>query len=122
MEESESNPQLIFRSYRRHRRQSRWGTCSLFAPPVALLWCTFWYLMMNRPSLQNQGRAISTELIALAAGCALISLIGASLATAGMLDGYHKHGRAALGLAINCVLLVAVAAAFCLRVFSTSVA
>jgi hypothetical protein len=35
-----------------------------------------------------------------------------------MLDGYHKHGRAAVGLAINTVALVAVGVFFFLRVFA----
>ena len=44
-----------------------------------------------------------------------------ALATAGMLDGYYKHGRAAVGLAVNMVVLVGVGIFFFLRVFSQSV-
>ncbi len=116
----ESQP-LVMRSYRRHRKQSRWGTYSLFAPPVAVLWVVFWYLMSNRPSLTRGTSALSGESLAMIVGCAVISLIGAALATAGMLDGYYKHGRAAMGLTINTILLVGAGILFFFRVFSQSV-
>jgi len=124
-EPPEPNPTpqpLVMRSYRRHRKQSRWGTYSFIAPPIAILWVVFWYLMSNRPKIGREtSAAISMEAMAMMIGCAAISLVGVALATAGMLDGYYKHGRAAVGLAVNMVVLVGVGILFFLRVFSQSV-
>lgn len=122
--EEKSPPQpLVFRSYRRHRKQSRWGTVSLFVPPAALLWATFWYLMSSRRRPADaQVTGINDEIIILIAGCAVISLAGVALAAAGMLDSNHKHNRAVIGLAINTVILVGMGVLFFLRLFAQSVA
>ena len=121
-EQPNPNEPLVMRSYRRHRRQAKWGTYSLFVPLATGLWGVFWYLMMSRPRLPgaNEGTS-STEWLTMMIGIAVISLIGVVMAAAGMLDGYHKHGRAAAGLAINSVILVAAVIMIFFRVFSQSV-
>lgn len=121
-EEPNPNEPLVMRSYRRHRRQAKWGTYSLFMPLATGLWGVFWYLMMSKPRMPGASAGTSsTEWLTMMIGVAVISLIGVVMAAAGMLDGYHKHGRAAAGLAINSVILVTAVIMIFFRVFSQSV-
>ena len=121
-EPTNPNEPLIMRSYRRHRRQAKWGTYSLFVPLATGLWGVFWYLMMSKPRVPGASEGVSSsEWLTMMIGIAVTSLIGVVMAAAGMLDGYHKHGRAAVGLMINSVILVASIIILFFRVLSQNV-
>lgn len=124
----DESPRLAFRGYQRHRKQSKWGTWALCFPPAALLWTVFWLLLLNQASppdaaTPNQpSRGLGFQVWMLAIGDALFLLAGSYLAVRGISDSYYKHGRAALALAINLVLFVALLIAMSLRLFAGSVA
>ena len=56
-------PPLVAYGYRRHRPQSPWGFWGLLFPPAALLWTTFWLLMLNQ-ARPGQGESRSAERLA----------------------------------------------------------
>lgn len=119
--ESNSPQPLIFRSYRRHRLQSRWGSASLLMPVVAGLWCVFWYLVMSKPRLPGAAQqAGAANWLALVIGAALFSIVGIVLAALGLRDRQHKHDRAALGLGLNAIFLVAIGIAHLVRMLANA--
>ena len=113
---------LIMRSYRRHRRQARWGTWSLFVPLASFFWVIFWYLMMKQPSLPGSTVADnSSSWLVMLVGTGVLEIIGIALAVTGLLDTYHKHAHAAIGLAINAFIFIAAMIILAMRLFSQSV-
>jgi len=113
---------LVMRHYRRHRRQAKWGTWSLFVPLLTLLWAIFWYLMMKRPSLPDGIESDTAWMwMAMLIGIAVIEAAGCVIAIIGLLDTYHKHAHSAAGLAINAFIFVAVVIVLFMRWFANSV-
>ncbi len=110
------------RSYRRHRKQAKWGTWSLFVPPVTFLWVIFWYLMMKQPPLPGgPATDAASSWLVLLIGAIAIEAVGIALAITGLRDTHHKHAHAAAGLALNAFILLAAIIALALRIFSQSV-
>lgn len=122
-QDDQNSPQpLIMRSYRRHRRQAKWGTRSLFIPLATFLWGIFWYLMMKQPSLPDGAATDNTSSwLALLIGATVIQAAGIAMAIMGLLDPDHKHGHAATGLATNAFVFLAAMIVLALRIFSQSV-
>ncbi|MEX2215050.1 MAG: hypothetical protein WD768_13025 [Phycisphaeraceae bacterium] len=117
----EDGPPLVFRGYRRHRKQSRWGSWSLAFPPLAVLWSVFWLLIVNQQREVEPSTGVSLAGWALVIGAGLILLAGTLLASRGVADTYYKRGSAALALAINLVLFVGLIVAMGLRLFAGSI-
>lgn len=97
---------LSIKHYRRHRTPSVWGAASLATLGLTLLWCVFWYLMMNQRQIGEPGPNENWQGQVLVGGAAGLAVLGALLAALGLFDAAHRRGRAAVALVLNLLVLI----------------